>query len=498
MQSTTQQQGEQLKRTMKTRHLIMLSLGGVIGTGLFFNTGYIISTTGAAGTLLAYLIGALVVWLVMQCLGELSVAMPETGAFHVYAARYLGPATGYTVAWLYWLTWTVALGSSFTAAGFCMQYWFPQVPVWIWCVVFCAVIFGLNIISTRFFAEGEFWFSLVKVITIIAFIILGGAAIFGIIPMQDGSPAPGLHNITAEGWFPHGGLPILMTMVAVNFAFSGTELIGIAAGETENPHKVIPVAIRTTIARLIIFFIGTVFVLAALIPMQQAGVEKSPFVLVFEKVGIPYAADIFNFVILTAILSAANSGLYASGRMLWSLSNEKTLPACFAKVNKRGVPVTALSVSMLGGVLALFSSVVAPDTVFVALTALLQDYPRARAWYSFTLRDAEHLSDGTPLREVMAALADNPQVVAVGINCIALENTPAALAHLHSLTALPLVVYPNSGEHYDAVSKTWHHHGEACATLADYLPQWLAAGAKLIGGCCRTTPKDIAALNAKR
>ncbi len=190
MQSTTQQQGGQLKRTMKTRHLIMLSLGGVIGTGLFFNTGYIISTTGAAGTLLAYLIGALVVWLVMQCLGELSVAMPETGAFHVYAARYLGPATGYTVAWLYWLTWTVALGSSFTAAGFCMQYWFPQVPVWIWCVVFCAVIFGLNIISTRFFAEGEFWFSLVKVITIVAFIILGGAAIFGIIPMQDGSPAP--------------------------------------------------------------------------------------------------------------------------------------------------------------------------------------------------------------------------------------------------------------------------------------------------------------------
>lgn len=403
MQSTTQQQGGQLKRTMKTRHLIMLSLGGVIGTGLFFNTGYIISTTGAAGTLLAYLIGALVVWLVMQCLGELSVAMPETGAFHVYAARYLGPATGYTVAWLYWLTWTVALGSSFTAAGFCMQYWFPQVPVWIWCVVFCAVIFGLNIISTRFFAEGEFWFSLVKVITIIAFIILGGAAIFGIIPMQDGSPAPGLRNLTAEGWFPHGGLPILMTMVAVNFAFSGTELIGIAAGETENPHKVIPVAIRTTIARLIIFFIGTVFVLAALIPMQQAGVEKSPFVLVFEKVGIPYAADIFNFVILTAILSAANSGLYASGRMLWSLSNEKTLPACFAKVNKRGVPVTALSVSMLGGVLALFSSVVAPDTVFVALSAI-SGFAVVAVWLSicashFMFR-RRHLQQGKALSDL--------------------------------------------------------------------------------------------------
>ena len=358
------------KRTMKTRHLVMLSLGGVIGTGLFFNTGYIISTTGAMGTILAYLIGALVVWLVMQCLGELSVAMPDTGAFHVWSARYLGPATGYTVAWLYWLTWTVALGSSFTAAGFCMQYWFPQVPVWIWCLVFCIVIFGLNVISTRFFAEGEFWFSLIKVITIVAFIVLGGAAIFGLLPMKDGSPAPLLHNLTVSGFFPHGMLPILMTMVAVNFAFSGTELIGIAAGETENPQKVIPVAIRTTIARLIIFFIGTVVVLAALIPMDQAGVVKSPFVLVFEKVGIPYAADLFNFVILTAILSAANSGLYASGRMLWSLSNERTLPACFSRLTRRGVPLTALSVSMLGGVLALFSSVIAPDTVYVALSAI--------------------------------------------------------------------------------------------------------------------------------
>ncbi|MFV4998488.1 amino acid permease [Klebsiella pneumoniae] len=356
MQSTTQQQGGQLKRTMKTRHLIMLSLGGVIGTGLFFNTGYIISTTGAAGTLLAYLIGALVVWLVMQCLGELSVAMPETGAFHVYAARYLGPATGYTVAWLYWLTWTVALGSSFTAAGFCMQY-----------------------------------------------------------------------------WFPHGGLPILMTMVAVNFAFSGTELIGIAAGETENPHKVIPVAIRTTIARLIIFFIGTVFVLAALIPMQQAGVEKSPFVLVFEKVGIPYAADMFNFVILTAILSAANSGLYASGRMLWSLSNEKTLPACFAKVNKRGVPVTALSVSMLGGVLALFSSVVAPDTVFVALSAI-SGFAVVAVWLSicashFMFR-RRHLQQGKALSDLQYRAPWYPVVPVLGfvlclVACVGLAFDPS-------------------------------------------------------------------------
>lgn len=395
---------DQFKRTMKTRHLVMLSLGGVIGTGLFFNTSYIISTTGAAGTLLAYLIGALVVWLVMVCLGELSVAMPETGAFHVYAARYLSPATGYTVAWLYWLTWTVARGSSFTAAGFCMQYWFPQVPVWIWCLLFCVAIYLLNIISTRFFAEGEFWFSLIKVVTIIAFIVLGAAAMFGFIPLKDGSAAPGLSNLTQHGWLPHGILPIIMTMVAVNFAFSGTELIGIAAGETENPQKVLPLAIRTTVARLIIFFVGTVLVLAALIPMEQAGIVKSPFVVVFEKIGIPWAADIVNFVILTAILSAANSGLYASGRMLWSLANEKTLPRCFARVNKRGVPQLAITVSMLGGVLALLSSVIAPDTVFVALSAI-SGFAVVAVWLSICASHymfrRHHLAQGRALSELV-------------------------------------------------------------------------------------------------
>jgi S-methylmethionine transporter len=360
----------QFKRTMKTRHLIMLSLGGVIGTGLFFNTGYIIATAGAIGTIIAYLIGALVVYLVMLCLGELAVAMPETGAFHTYASRFISPGTGYTVAWLYWLTWTVALGSSLTAAGLCMQYWFPSVSIWIWCLIFCIVIFKLNIITAQFFAESEFWFSIIKVLTIVIFIIAGAAAIFGIIPMKDNMPAPFLHNITDNGWFPNGITPIIMTMVSVNFAFSGTELIGIAAGETQQPEKTIPLAIKTTILRLIIFFIGTIFVLAALLPMEQAGVIKSPFVTVFENIGLSYAADMLNFVILTAILSAANSGLYASGRMLWSLSNQGTLPKCFSKLTKDGIPAFAITMSMLGGLLALLTSVIAPNTVFVALTAI--------------------------------------------------------------------------------------------------------------------------------
>ncbi len=358
------------ERTMKARHLIMLSLGGVIGTGLFLNTGWVLSQAGAFGTILAYLVGAFTVSLVMMCLGELACAMPETGSFHVYAERFISPATGFLVVISYWLTWTLALGTSLTGAGMAMQYWLPQVPVWAWCVFFALLILGMNIFTTRLFAESEFIFSIVKVVTIQVFVILGLLAVFGVLPLADGGKAPGLANITANGFFPTGVLPILFTMVTVNFAYSGTELIGVAAGETENPQKVIPAAIKTTVLRLVLFFVGTVFVLAALIPIDQAGVTKSPFVDVFERIGIPYTADIMNFVILTAIISAANSGLYASGRMAWSLASRGLLPAALAKQNDRGLPVNALLFSMVGGVFALLTSVYAADTVFVVLTAI--------------------------------------------------------------------------------------------------------------------------------
>ncbi|WP_269773280.1 S-methylmethionine permease [Bacillus safensis] len=364
-------QSQQYQRKMTSRHLFMLSLGGVIGTGLFLSSGYTINQAGPAGTILAYLVGALIVYLVMLCLGELSVAMPVTGAFHTYATKYIGPGTGYTVAWLYWLTWTVALGSEFTAAGLLMQRWFPDTSVWMWSGVFALLIFLLNAFTVKFFAESEFCFSSIKVMAIILFIILGGAAMFGLIPLKGGEAAPFFSNFTGEGGlFPNGFLPILMTMLAVNFAFSGTELIGIAAGESVNPDETIPRAIRTTVLRLVLFFVGTIVVLAGLIPVEEAGVIKSPFVVVFDRIGIPYAADFMNFVILTAILSAANSGLYASSRMLWSLSEERTLPKKLAKLTSKGIPLNALILSMIGGILSLLSSVIAPETVYLVLVSI--------------------------------------------------------------------------------------------------------------------------------
>lgn len=422
--STSAPSGTQsFERTMQARHLIMLSLGGVIGTGLFLNTGWVLSQAGAFGTILAYLAGAFTVSLVMMCLGELACAMPETGSFHVYAERFISPATGFLVVTSYWLTWTLALGTSLTGAGMTMQYWLPDVPVWVWCVFFALLILAMNVFTTRLFAESEFVFSIVKVVVIQVFVILGVLAVFGALPLKDGSSAPFFSNITANGFFPTGVMPILFTMVTVNFAYSGTELIGIAAGETKDPKKVIPRAIRTTVLRLVIFFVGTVFVLAALIPIDQAGVTKSPFVDVFERIGIPYTADLMNFVILTAILSAANSGLYASGRMAWSLAARGLLPAALKKQNARGLPVNAILFSMAGGVFALLTSVYAADTVFVVLTAI-SGLAVVIVWASICLAHfnfrRQMLREGRSLDDLAYRAPGYPWVPIVGfVLCIA-------------------------------------------------------------------------------
>lgn len=359
-----------LKRGMESRHLQMISLGGVIGTGLFLSSGYTIQQAGPIGTILAYSIGALIVYLVMLTLGELSVAMPVTGSFHVYAEKFIGPGTGFVIAIQYWLTWTVALGSEFTAAGLLMQRWFPDSPTWVWSAACIILIFTLNALSVRFFAEAEFWFASIKVFAICAFIVIGLLAIFGVIPIAGYQHAPMFGNLVKDGIFPNGFMPVFATILTVNFAFSGTELIGVTAGETRDPETTVPKAIHTTLWRLVLFFIGSITVMCALIPWRQAGVGESPFVLVFNSIGIPYAGDIMNFVVLTAVLSASNSGLYASTRMVWSMGNEGMIPRWFAKTNRRGVPMLALCAAMAGGLLALLSSVVAASTVYLVLVAL--------------------------------------------------------------------------------------------------------------------------------
>jgi len=367
---TKSRDNAQLNRALKRRHVFMLSLGGVIGTGLFMGSGVIINQGGPMGAILAYLVAGLLMYLVMACLGELSVEMPVSGSFQVHATRYIGPATGFMIGWVYWMSWVSTVGLEFTATGMLMERWFPGVPIWIWSAVFVVLLFSLNALATRAFGEAEYWFAGVKVVAILAFIVIGVLVIFGGIHLGKGEPAPMLNNLLGDSLFPNGLSAVFAVMMTVVYAFQGCEVLGIAAGEAEQPEKSIPRAVRNVVLRILIFYVLAIVVLSAIIPWQKAGLVESPFVQVFDMVGIPYAGDLMNFVILTAILSVANSGLYASTRILWSMSRTGMAPKILTKLSKRGVPLYALLITLGCSLLSLLTSVVAADTLFMVLTAV--------------------------------------------------------------------------------------------------------------------------------
>ena len=359
----------QLNRTMKSRHLMMLSLGGVIGTGLFLNVGYTINQAGPGGAIIGYLIGGFILYMVMTCLGELAVHMPVTGSFQTYATKFIHPTAGFSLGWMYFVGSAATAGVEFTAAGILMKHWFPDMPTWIWCAIFIVLLFSLNALSTRGFAEAEFWFAGIKVLAVVFFIIVGAAAIFGIVPMAD-RVAPHLTNLEPTLLFPAGIIIIFVTMMNVIFSYQGSELVGIAAGETENPQKTIPKAIRTILVRIIVFYIASIVILSAIFPSSELGLLESLFVTLLELVGIPYAADIMNFIILTAILSVGNSCLYASTRLLWAMSLEDMAPKIFSKTSRRNIPLNALLFTMIFSLLSLLTSVMKADAVFVLLMSI--------------------------------------------------------------------------------------------------------------------------------
>lgn len=406
-----------LKRELKSRHILMIALGGVIGTGLFMSSGYTIHEAGPGGALAAYIWGGFVMYLTMLCLGELAVRVPDAGSYQTYATKFISPSAGYVVGWMSWLNWSVTIGLELITVSLLMKRWFPDVSTWVWCVVFTLFLFFINALSTKSFGEVEFWFAGIKVITIIAFILLGGAVVFGFLQV-DGQPAPFLSNFTDHGGlFPNGFGAIVVTMIAVNFSFQGTELVGIAAGESKDPDKAIPKAINSTVWRILVFFILSIFILAALFPWEKANAVESPFVEVFEGIGIPYAADIMNLVIITAVLSVANSGLYATSRMLWSMSNQGMINPVFGKLNKRGVPMVALIVSLGVGCLSLLSGIFAEETVYLWLLSIA-GFGAVFTWLSIAVSSllarrkyiaaggrAEDLKYRTPLYPLVPILA---------------------------------------------------------------------------------------------
>src|SRR5215813_1959782 len=365
-----------LRRTLSARRLTMIALGGAIGTGLFLGSGFAISLAGPA-VLLSYVIGALIALLLMGCLAEMTVAHPTSGSFGAYAEYYLGPLAGFLVRYAYWTSIVLAVGTEVTAVALYMHFWFPASPGWSWILGFSALLVLVNARSVNVFGAIEYWFSAIKVTAILLFIPLAAyivvrapGALAGAVAVP-GAPTPGFQNYTAlGGFFPHGLWGAWVAVIVAIFSYLSIEMIAVAAGEAAQPEIAVTRAFRATVLRLILFYLLTLALVLAIVPWTAAGVDESPFVKVMRALQVPAAAGIFNFVILVAALSAMNSQLYITTRMMFSLSRAGFAPRRFGVLTRRGVPVQALLLSSIGIALATVVSVLAPRGAFVLMVSI--------------------------------------------------------------------------------------------------------------------------------
>ena len=317
-----------MKRGLKNRHLQMIALGGAIGTGLFYGSTSTIALAGPS-VMLAYLAGGIVIFFIMRMLGEMAVDEPVSGSFSYYAAKYWGRFPGFLSGWNYWFNYVLVSMAELTAVGIYMNFWFPDLPQWLSALVCLVSITALNLVNVKAYGEAEFWMALIKIAAIVSMILLGLGLLF-----SSGQPFPeNFSNLWSNGGFlPHGVWGLLEATAVVMFSFGGIELIGITAGEAENPDRTIPRAINQVIWRILIFYVGTMAVLMALWPWDQVGTQASPFVQIFDNVGVPAAAHILNFVVLTAAVSVYNSAIYSNSRMLYGLAKEGEAPAFFLRL----------------------------------------------------------------------------------------------------------------------------------------------------------------------
>ncbi|WP_084309622.1 amino acid permease [Pseudomonas jinjuensis] len=362
-----------LKRSLKTRHLNMIAIGGSIGTGLFVASGSTIATAGPGGALVAYALIGMMVFFLMTSLGELAAHIPDSGSFCTYGSRFIDEGFGFAMGWNYWYNWAVTIAAELVAAQLVMGFWFPDVPGIYWSAIFLGIMFMLNFVSVKGFGESEFWFALIKVVAVVLFIGIGLASIVGI---MHGIESPGFSNFsTGDAPFVGGLQAMIGVAMIAGFSFQGTELIGIAAGESENPRKSIPIAIRQVFWRILMFYILSIFVIGMLIPYTDPNLLKtdtndistSPFTLLFERAGLAAAAGVMNAVILSAILSAGNSGMYASTRMLYTMATQGKAPKLFTKLSESGVPRRALYATTLIGALCFLSSFVGDKVIYTWL-----------------------------------------------------------------------------------------------------------------------------------
>jgi L-asparagine transporter-like permease len=365
-----------LRHSLSSRRMTMIAIGGAIGTGLFLGSGLAISLAGPA-VLVSYAVGALVALLLMGCLAEMTVAHPTSGSFGAYAEYYVGPLAGFLVRYAYWTCVVLAVGTEVTAVALYMRFWFPAVPGWLWVVGFSGLLILVNARSVNVFGVVEYWFSAIKVTAIVIFILLASYLVWGAPAMLAGTgtarsgPPAGFSNYTdLGGFFPKGLWGAWVAVIVAIFSYFSIEMIAVAAGEAAQPEIAVPRAFRSTLIRLILFYLLTLTLVLAIVPWTAAGVDESPFVKVMRALQVPGAAGVFNFVILVAALSAMNSQLYITTRMMFSLSRAGHAPLRFGILDRRGVPVQALLLSSIGIALATVLSVMAPGSAFILMVAI--------------------------------------------------------------------------------------------------------------------------------
>ncbi|RLQ94611.1 amino acid permease [Falsibacillus albus] len=354
---------KELNRGLKARHIQMIALGGTIGVGLFMGSASTIHWTGPS-VMLAYAIAGVFIFFIMRAMGEMLYVEPSTGSFATFGYKYIHPLAGYLTAWSNWFQWVVVGMSEIIAVGAYMQYWFPDLPAWLPGLIALIMLGAANLISVKSFGEVEFWFAMIKIVTIILMIIAGlGLVLFGI---GNGGHAIGISNLWTHGGFFAGGWKgFFFALALVIGAYQGVELIGITAGEAENPKKTLRSAIQSIIWRILVFYIGAIFIIVTVYPWNELNSVGSPFVATFAKIGITAAAGFINFVVITAAMSGCNSGIYSAGRMLYTLGVNGQAPKVFKKVSAHGVPLVGTIGVLLGLVVGVILSYIAPKNLFV-------------------------------------------------------------------------------------------------------------------------------------
>lgn len=370
----SEQKEEKLKRGLKNRHIQMIALGGAIGTGLFYGSAQSIALVGPA-ILLAYLLGGFVIYLIMTMMGEMSTHEPVAGAFSHFSYKYWGEFPGFLAGWNYWFLYILVSMAELSVIGIYIQVWFPEIPLWVSSLTVLVLITIINLFSIKIYGEFEFWFALIKVLAIMLLIALGA---YLIVTGVDGAS---ISNLWAnDGFFPFGIKEFLLSLVIVMFSFGGTELIGITAGEADDPKRSIPKAIKQVIWRILLFYVLSIAVLMILHPWNEIGTDGSPFVIIFQEMGfgvvntpigeINIPATFFNIVVLSAAISVYNSGIYSNGRMLFGLAEQGNAPKFFLKLNRNSAPFVAILFSSLCTLVAVIINFIVPEGAFMRIMSL--------------------------------------------------------------------------------------------------------------------------------